>query len=102
MIITIVIILTILWFLGYAPLQGVSIPNVSLFTINSHMVTLWEVLILLVIGWAIGILPRAFQAIASVLLLLWILSVLGIFTLAGLPNIIVIIIILALILSIIR
>jgi hypothetical protein len=96
MIVTIVIILAILWFLGYVPLSGIFI----LFTINNHPVTLWEVLILVVVGWAIGILPRSLQAIASVLLLLWILSVLGILAIAGLPNIIILVIIVGLIISI--
>lgn len=102
MLITIIIILTILWILGYSPLSGVSIPNIGLFPINGHMVTLWEVLILMVVTWAISILPRPFQTIASVLLVLWLLSVLGIFAVAALPNIIVIIIIAALVLSILR
>jgi hypothetical protein len=100
MLIAIVVILVVLWFLGYMPLARLSIPNISFFTINGHAVTLWEILILLVITWAIGILPRPLQMIASVLLLLWILSVLGIFAIAGLPNIIVLVIIVGLILSI--
>ena len=100
MLITIIIILAILWFLGYAPISGLSIPNLVLFTINNHPVTLWEILILAVIGWAISILPRPLQAIASVLLVLWILSVLGILAIAGLPNIIVLVIIVGLIVSI--
>lgn len=100
MLIAIVFVLVILWFLGYMPLSGISIPNYALFAINGHTVTLWEILILLVIGWAISILPRPLQAIASILLLLWILSVLGIFAIAGLPNIIVIVIIVGLFLSI--
>ena len=100
MLVAIIIILVILWFLGYAPITGISIPNFVLFTINSHPVTLWELLILIVVGWAIGILPRPFQLIASVLLLLWILSVLGILAFAGLPNIIVIVIIIGLVISI--
>lgn len=99
MLITIIVILSVLWILGYAPLSGLSIPNITLFPINNHMVTLWEVLILLVISWAIGILPHPFQTIASVLLFLWVLSVLGIFAISGLPNIIVVVIILALIFS---
>ena len=102
MLIAIIIILTILWFLGYAPLSGISIPNIGLFSINGHMITLWEVLILFVIIWAIGILPRSFQTVASALLLLWILSALGIFAIAGLPNIIVLVIIVALIVSFFR
>ena|SRR3990167_7196395 len=100
MLLAIVIILIILWFLGYAPISGISIPNIVLFTINNHPVSLWEILILVVIGWAIGILPRPLQAVASVLLVLWVLSVLGILTIAGLSNIIVLVIIGAIIISI--
>ncbi len=100
MLVAIVIILIILWFLGYAPISGISIPNPILFTINAHPISLWQILILAVIGWAIGILPRPFQAIASVLLLLWVLSVLGILAIAGLSNIIVLVIIVGLIISI--
>lgn len=100
MIIAIVIILIVLWFLGYAPISGISIPNIVLFTINNHSVTLWEILILGVIGWAIGILPKPLQIVASVLLVIWVLSVLGILAVAGLPNIIVLVIIVALIASI--
>ncbi|MGE5041712.1 MAG: hypothetical protein ACM3IJ_02310 [Candidatus Levyibacteriota bacterium] len=99
MIIAIIIILIILWVLGYLPVSGLYIPNIPLITIGAHTVTLWELLILLVVGWAIGILPRPLQAIASVLLLLWILSVFGIFAFAGLPSILVIIIIVGLAVS---
>lgn len=100
MIVAIVIILIILWFLGYVPISGISIPDLSLFTINNHSVTLWEILILMVVSWAINILPRPFQAIASVLLVIWILSVLGILAIAGLSNIVILVIIVGLILSI--
>lgn len=100
MLVGIIIVLVILWFLGYAPISGISIPNLVLFTINNHPVTLWELLILAVVGWAIGILPRPFQAVASVLLLLWVLSVLGILAIAGLSNVIVLVIIIGLIISI--
>lgn len=100
MIITIVIILIVLWFLGYAPITGISIPNIALFTINNHSVTLWELLILGVVAWAISILPRPFQIAGSVLLALWVLSVLGILGIGGLANIIVLVIIVGLIISI--
>lgn len=100
MLIAIIVILIILWFLGYVPITGISIPNLTIFTINNHPVTLWEILILSVIAWAIGILPRPLQAIASVLLLLWVLSVLGILAIAGLSNIIVLVIIVGLVISI--
>lgn len=100
MIIAIVIILIVLWFLGYAPISGISIPNVVLFNINNHAVTLWELLILGAVAWAISILPRPFQIAGSVLLLLWVLSVLGILAIGGLSNIIVLVIIVGIIVSI--
>ncbi len=100
MLITITTILVILWLLGYFPLSAISIPNFGLFSINSHLVTLWEILILIVTSWAISILPRPFQIIASILLGIWILSVLGIIAIAGLPNIIVLVIIVGLIIAI--
>lgn len=96
----IVIILAVLWILGYIHIGTIMIPNVILFSINSHPVTLWNLLILLVIGWAIGILPTPFREITTVLLILWILSLLGIISvIAGLPNILVIIIIIAIVAS---
>ncbi len=100
MIITVVVILIILWFLGYFPITGISIPDITIFTINNHPISLWEILILLVVGWAIGILPRPFQAVASVLLVLWTLSVLGILAITGLSNVIVLVIIISVIASI--
>ena len=100
MLTALIVILIILWFLGYFPITGLALPNIVLLTINNHPVTLVEVLILIVISWAIGLLPRPLQLIASVLLLLWILSVLGILALTGLSNIIIIVIIVALIISI--
>lgn len=81
----IIIILLILWFLGYIRVSGLPpIPDFVLFSINNHPITLWNLLILLVIIWAIGILPSPFQEIAGVFLILWILAVLGILVIAGL------------------
>lgn len=94
MLIAILLILVVLWFFGYMPLGGINIPNVTLFSVNNHPITLWNVLILLVVGWAISILPRPFREIASVLLLFWVLSVIGILAIAGLSNILIIAIIL--------
>src|SRR3989344_2278417 len=94
MLFTILIILIVLWFFGYAPLEGIHVPNIILFSINNHQITLWNVLILLAVGWAISILQRPFREIASVLLVFWVLSVVGILAIAGLSNILIIAIIL--------
>lgn len=100
---TIVVILVILWFLGYAPLSGISIPNISLFSLNGHPITLWSILILVVVMWAIGLLPRPVQTVASILLLFWVLSTLGFLAFfAGLPNLLVIIIIIVIATSLFR
>ena len=93
MLFIILVVLLGLWFLGYAPVAGVHIPNTVLFSINNHPITLWNVLVVFAVLWAISILPRPFREIASVLLLLWVLSVVGIFAIAGLSNVILIAII---------
>lgn len=101
MLATLVIILIILWLLGYLHVGSVYIPDITLFTINNQIVTLWDLLILLVVAWAVGILPTPFREIAGVLLILWVLSVLGILAISGiaLSNILVIAIIVGLIVS---
>lgn len=94
MLFAILIVLIVLWFFGYMPIGGIRVPNVVLFSINNHQITLWNVLILFAVGWVISILPSPFREIASVLLLLWVLSVVGILAIAGLSNILIIAIIL--------
>lgn len=93
MLFTILIILVVLWFLGYAPFGGIHIPNTAIFSINNHTITLLNILILLAVLWAISILPSPFRVIASILLLFWALSVVGILAIAGLSNILLIVII---------
>ncbi len=93
MLFVILAILIGLWFLGYAPVGGLHVPDTALFSINNHQITLWNLLVVFAVGWAISILPRPFREIASVLLLLWVLSVLGILAIAGLSNILLIAII---------
>jgi hypothetical protein len=90
------IALIVLWFLGYIQISGLAIPDTTLFYLNAHPITLWNMLTLLVISAVIGLLPNPFRAIASVFLVLWILSVLGIFVFAGLSSILIIAIIVGL------
>jgi hypothetical protein len=97
MLIVILAFLIIFWILGYLP-----VPNLLLFSINGHPVTLWNLLILLFIIWAVGILPSPLQSIAGVLLFLWILSLLGIIAIAGFSNLIVWAIIIGLFLYILQ
>lgn len=92
------IVLVILWFLGYIQIPGFSIPNIVLFTINGQPITLLNLLIFIVITALIGILPSPLREIAGVVLILWILSILGIIAIAGFSNILVIVVIVGLVL----
>lgn len=96
----ILIILIALWFFGYIQISGINIPDFVLFNLNGHPIRLWDLLILLVVGWALSILPSPLREIASVLLVLWVLSVLGILAIAGLSQLFIIAIILGIILTI--
>ena len=95
----ILLILIVLWFFGYIHIQGLTFPNIPLFTLNGHSISLWDLLIFLVILWAIEALPGPLRVIAGVLLITWLLSTLGIVAVAGLPHIIVIVLIIALVLA---
>jgi len=93
------VVLIILFFLGYIHIGNLTIPDITLFSLNGRPITLWNILILLVISWALSILPSPLREIAGVLLVLWILSVLGIIAVAGFSQIIVIAIIVGIILA---
>ena len=97
MLAAIILILIVLWFLGYVNIGNINIPDLPLFTINGTVISLWDLLIFAVILWAIGVLPSPLRQIAMVALLLWVLATLGILAIAGLPSLIIIALILGLI-----
>lgn len=95
----ILLILIILWFFGYVHIQGLSLPDIPLFALNGHSISLWELLIFLVVLWAIEALPDPLRVIAGVLLIIWLLSTLGIIAIVGLSHVIVVVLIIGLILT---
>jgi hypothetical protein len=97
MVAAIILVLIILWFLGYVRVGNLAIPDLQLFTLNGHVISLWDLLIFAVIVWAIGVLPSPLRQIAMVALLLWVLATLGILAITGLPSIILIALILGLV-----
>lgn len=97
---SILIILIILWALGYLPIVGLSIPNIVLLSINNHPITLWNILVLLVVMWAIELLPRPFREIAILLSVVWVLSILGFIAVAGLSDILIVVIIVGIAVSV--
>lgn len=90
MLLAILVILFLLWLMGYGPF---TVLHIILFKFNGLAVSIWDLLIFLVLMWLVGSLPSPFRQIAVVFILVWILSLLGIIAVAGLSSILVIAII---------
>lgn len=86
---TIVILLLLLWGLGFLKIPAIPIHNISLFRVFGHTITLWEVLIFIVIMWAVETLPAPIRQIVFVLVLLWVLSTFGIIAIAGFSHLVI-------------
>jgi len=88
MLLLILILLIVFWLLG---LIQINIPTVDplLFTLRGVDVSLFDLIIFFLIVGAIGILPTPFRQIAGVILVLWLLAFFGFIALAGLPNILI-------------
>ena len=99
MIAAIFLILLLLWIMGYVRIGSFFIPDPVLFTINSQPITVFKLLILIVIMWAIEALPSPFRQIAIVIFILWVLSILGIIAVVNLSSILILALIVGLALS---
>lgn len=98
----VIVALILLWVLGVVQVPGIAIRNFTLFRLGGHTVTLLEVLILLVLLWAVETLPSPLRELTVLAVILWLLSTLGIIVVSGLPNIIVLAVILGLALTYLR
>ena len=92
------VILIVLWLLGYGPIEAFYVP---LFSFAGRRISLWDILIILVILGLIEALPSPFRQIAIVFLVLWVLALLGIITAAGMSSMLVIALIVGLFLYLI-
>ena len=94
MLVLILVLLIVLWFLGF-----ISIPLLAtvIFVLLGHPITFFDLLVFLFLILLIGILPGIFRFIAAVLLLLLVLSFLGLIVIANFSQIIVLVIIFSLI-----
>jgi hypothetical protein len=101
MLVAILIVIVVLWLLATAPSVHILIPSLTLFSINGHPVTLWNVLVLGAVVWALKFLPEPIKQIVFILLVLWILSVVGIFAFGGFFHILILVIVIWLVLSLI-
>lgn len=96
----IVVILLILWVLGFMQIPGITIPNITLFTILGHTVKLFEALIFILILLALSFLPQILRVFVIILLILWVLSIIGLLAIANISHIIFLAIIVALAISV--
>lgn len=90
MLLALFIALVILWALGYFSFPGFFIPNLILFPINGHQVTLWNLLIFLVLIVIASALPSPLREIVFVVIVLFVLSVLGIIAAVNFPNLLLV------------
>jgi hypothetical protein len=93
--------LFVLWLFGLVSVGGLTLPDIALFTLNGVNITLWDLIALMLVAWIIGLLPSPFSEIGGVMLILWILATLGILSIAGLPNMLMVAILLGLVLYLI-
>lgn len=99
---TLLVVLIILWILGFIHIEGLVIKDITLFVFNGRSISLWDVLVFTIVLWAIGILPSPLRQIVGILFILWVLSVLGILSIFGLSNLLVLAIIIGLGLALIN
>lgn len=90
----ILLTLIILWLLGYLQVPAFGSGVISL---GNTAITLGDILIFLVVVWLVGILPTPFREIAAVMFLIWVLASVGIISLAGFSNVMLLAIIVGLI-----
>ncbi len=97
----ILLVLILLWFLGYITIPGIVVPRFPLFFFGGRPITLWDILIFLVIIWAIEAAPSPFRQIFTVLVILWLLSTLGIIGSVGFSSLVVVALMVGLLVSLI-
>lgn len=98
----ILIILIILWLLGFISIPGFAIRDIALFHFNGRNITLWDILIFIIVAWAVESLPSPLRQIGFILVVVWLLSQLGLIAIAGLSNLIVIAVAIGLVLAILQ
>ena len=93
----VLIFLLLLIILGYIQIPPVAIRDLNLFQLFGRTISLYDLLAFLLILWVIELLPWPFRGLASVVLLLWLLSFFGIITIVGFGDILLIALIIGLV-----
>ena len=89
-------LLVILWVLGFVKVPWFKIPHMVLLEFNQHPITLRDFLLFILIIWIVSILPKPLRIVAGLIFVLWVLSIIGVVAVSGLPNLLVLALIIGL------
>jgi hypothetical protein len=89
----------VLWLLGFIE---IGFLNYLLFNLNGRDITVRDIMFFLLILWLIGMLPRPFREIVSVIFVLWMLSLFGFIAIAGFTNILILAIVVGAVVYLVR
>lgn len=92
-------VIFVLWLLGFLE---IGFLNFFLLNLGGRDITVKDLLIFLLILWLIGLLPRPFREIVSVLFVLWVLTTLGVIAIAGFSNILVLAVVVGVVVFLLR
>ena len=90
----VLILLSILLISGHLGFDTFDTPNYVISQFNGHPITLIQILIFLVVIWAVSLLPKLIREIVLLLLVVWVLSLLGFISLIGVPDLFILAILL--------
>jgi hypothetical protein len=96
MLLILVVVLVVLWSVRYLDIPNLALPDMPLFSLSGHVVTLVEAVIFLVVVAALGVLPTPLRQIGFAVVLVWLLATFGLVAIAGLASLMVLAMIVAL------
>lgn len=101
MLIAVLLLIVILWILDILPGINIAISNSPFFFLNGRPITLINILTFFLVIFIIKLLPSPIRQILIFILTLRLLSLLGIFTISGFPNALILILVIVLLLHLI-
>jgi hypothetical protein len=96
------VVFVVLWLAGFVHIPNVSFHDTTLFTFGGISISLFDICIFLAILWAIEKLPTPLRQIIIVLAIAWLLSLLGVISLAGASTYIIWAVIIAAVVAMIK
>lgn len=97
MITAVLIFLILLVVLGYIDFPSFPVRDMSLFDLFGKTISLYDLVVFLIILWIIDLLPWPFRGLATVILVLWLLTFFGIIAVTGFSNILLIALVLGIV-----